>query len=76
MVQFYSWFKFYFPFCVVMYDNEFETKKTKLIKLSSPYSKLERIEKKWLPVYVSRRILDFEVCILAAAVEKWNALGV
>ena len=29
MVQFYPWFKFYFLLClgIVMYDNEFETRK-------------------------------------------------
>ena len=28
VVQFYPWFKFYFPlfWCMIMYDNEFETK--------------------------------------------------
>ena len=29
LVQFYPWFKFYFPLCwdMVIYDNEFETRK-------------------------------------------------
>ena len=32
VVQFYPWFKFYFPlfFGMVMYDNEFETKENKI----------------------------------------------
>ena len=32
MVQFYLWFKFYFPLFwgMVMYDNEFETKENKI----------------------------------------------
>ena len=32
VVQFYSWFKFYFPLFLgmVMYDNEFETKENKI----------------------------------------------
>ena len=32
VVQFYPWFKFYFPLFlgVVMYDNEFETKENKI----------------------------------------------
>ena len=32
VVQFYSWFKFYFPLFLgmVMYDNEFETKQNKI----------------------------------------------
>ena len=32
MVQFYPWFKFYFPLFLrmVMYDNEFETKENKI----------------------------------------------
>ena len=31
MVQFFSWFKLYFPFLggMVMYDNEFETKENR-----------------------------------------------
>ena len=31
-VQFYPWFKFYFPlfWVIVMYDNEFETKENKI----------------------------------------------
>ena len=32
VVQFYPWFKFYFPlfWVIVMYDNEFETKENKI----------------------------------------------
>ena len=32
VVQFYPWFKFYFPLFwgMVMYDNEFETKENKI----------------------------------------------
>ena len=32
VVQFYPWFKFYFPLCwgLVMYDHEFKTKENKL----------------------------------------------
>ena len=32
VVQFYPWFKFYFPLCwgMVMYDNEFKTKENKI----------------------------------------------
>ena len=32
VVQFYPWFKFYFPLFLdmIMYDNEFETKKNKI----------------------------------------------
>ena len=31
VVQFYPWFKFYFPLCwgLVIYDNEFKTKENK-----------------------------------------------
>ena len=29
-VQFYPWFKFYFPLFLGMYDNEFETKENKI----------------------------------------------
>ena len=33
VVQFYPWFKFYFPLFLgmVMYDNEFETKENKIL---------------------------------------------
>ena len=35
MVQFYPWFKFYFPLFLgmVMYDDEFETKGNKILKI-------------------------------------------
>ena len=37
VVQFYPWFKFYFPlFCgMVMYDNEFDTKEIKIFITST-----------------------------------------
>ena len=40
MVQFYPWFKFYFPlFCgMVMYDNEFKTKENEVRIGNDPQS--------------------------------------
>ena len=48
VVQFYPWFKIYFPlfFGMVMYDNEFKTKENKI------WTK-DKIEPQHMPVHVT-----------------------